>query len=177
LERIEDIMYFETDSSLTQEQVLAYGKMLRESFYGALPGFADSIDLVDEEGLYPLHADFCSRLAMTFTHGDYARIEGIRDKDRLAEKLYTKALRYHPDHRAYLGLGILHQKKQEYALSARFLLEGLQHFPRSRQLRLCLGISRMNLGRFTEALSCFDKCHGEPEVERLIAACKQALKK
>ncbi len=177
LERIEDIMYFETDSSLTQEQVLAYGKMLRESFYGALPEFADSIDLVDEEGLYPLHADFCSRLAMTFTHGDYARIEGIRDKDRLAEKLYTKALRYHPDHRAYLGLGILHQKKQEYALSARFLLEGLQHFPRSRQLRLCLGISRMNLGRFTEALSCFDKCHGEPEVERLIAACKQALKK
>jgi len=177
LERIEDIMYFETDSSLTQEQVLAYGKMLRESFYGALPEFADSIDLVDEEGLYPLHADFCSRLAMTFTHGDYACIEGIRDKDRLAEKLYTKALRYHPDHRAYLGLGILHQKKQEYALSARFLLEGLQHFPRSRQLRLCLGISRMNLGRFTEALSCFDKCHGEPEVERLIAACKQALKK
>jgi hypothetical protein len=40
---------------------------------------------------------------------------------------------------------------------------------------LCLGISRMNLGRFTEALSCFDTCEGEPGVERLIAACREAL--
>jgi len=175
LERIEDIMYFETDPSLTREQVLGYGEMLRESFYGALPGFVDSIDLVDDESLYPLHADFCSRLAMTFTHGDYARIEGIKDKDLLAEELYTKALRYHPDHRAYLGLGILQQKKRDYELSARILLEGLRHFPGSRQLRLCLGISRMNLGRFAEALSCFDMCEGEPGVERLIAACREAL--
>jgi len=175
LDRIEDIMYFETDPSLAQEQIMSYGKRLREAFYRALPEFVDSIDLVEEEELYPFHADFCSRLAMTFTHGEYAHVKEIRNKERLAEKLYSKALHYYPDHRAYLGLGILHQKEGNLALSIRILLQGLDHFPRSQELAMCRGISHMNLGQFREALSCFDTWSGEPGVERLIAACKQAL--
>jgi anaerobic magnesium-protoporphyrin IX monomethyl ester cyclase len=91
--------------------------------------------------------------------------------------LYRKALQYHPDHRAYLGLGILCQKRQDYEASLRILLEGVDHFSRSEQLCLCLGISYMNLGRFKEALSCFDHCQDSPEAGRLIAACKQALGK
>lgn len=177
LGKIEDIMYFETDDGLTQEQVMAYGKMLRESFYGGLPEFVESIQLEDKEDLYPYHADFCSRLAMTFTHGDYARAEGIKGKEQLAEKLYRKALQYHPDHRAYLGLGILCQKRLDYEASLRILLEGVDHFKRSEQLYLCLGITYMNLGRFKEALSCFDHCQDSPEAGRLIAACRQALGK
>lgn len=177
LEKIEDIMYFETDDGLTQEQVLAYGKMLRESFYRALPQFVDSIELVEREDLFPFHADFCSRLAMTFTHGDYAHTKGVKGKDQMAEKLYRKALHYHPDHRAYLGLGILCQKRHDYEASLRILLEGVDHFPRSEQLYLCLGISYMNLGRFREALSCFDHCKDSTEAGRFIAACRQAQKK
>ncbi|MBW2094898.1 MAG: radical SAM protein [Deltaproteobacteria bacterium] len=175
LEKIEDIMYFETDAGLTQEQVLAYGKMLRESFYRALPEFVESIALVERQDFRPLHADFCSRLAMTFTHGDYVHREEIKGKDELAEKLYRMALHYHPDHRAYLGLGILHQKRKEYEASLRVLLEGIEHFPRSEQLHLCVGISYMNLRRFREALSCFDHCKDAPEASPFIAACEQAL--
>jgi anaerobic magnesium-protoporphyrin IX monomethyl ester cyclase len=175
LEKIEDIMYFETDDGMTQEQVLAYGKMLRESFYRTLPQFVDSIELVEREDLFPFHADFCSRLAMTFTHGDYAHMEGIKGKDQMAEKLYRKALHYHPDHRAYLGLGILCQKRQNYEASLSILLEGIDHFPQSEQLYLCLGITYMNLGRFKEALSSFDHCKDSTEADRFISACNRAL--
>lgn len=176
LRKIEDVMYFKTDPAITEEQVLAYGKRLRETFYRALPEFIDSIELAEREDLYPFHADFCSRLAMTLTHGDYAHIEGIRDKDQIAEKLYWKALEYGPDHRAYLGLGVIHQKRRDYPSSARVLLEGLNHFPRSDQLHMCLGISYMNMGRFKEALSCFERCKDVSGAEKFITACKQALK-
>jgi len=177
LEKIEDIMYFETDDHLTREQVLAYGKLLRESFYRALPGFIERIALVDRQDFHPLHADFCSRLAMTFTHGDYARREEIKGKDELAERLYRMALQYHPDHRAYLGLGILRQKRKDYEASLKVLLDGIDHFPRSQQLHLCMGISYMNLGRFRKALSCLERCQDLPEAGRFIAACEQALER
>jgi len=177
LRNIEDIMYFETDEDLTSEQVLAYGRTLREAFYRGLPAFVDSIALEDREDLYPFHADFCSRLAMTFTHGDYARIADIKGKEQLAEGLYRRALQYHPDHRAYLGLGILEQKRGNYEGSLKILQEGIDHFPRSEQLYLCMGISRMNLGRFKEALSCFDHCEDSPEAMRFIEACRQTLEK
>ncbi|OPX38265.1 MAG: B12-binding domain-containing radical SAM protein [Deltaproteobacteria bacterium] len=176
LGKIEDIMYFETDEGLTREQILAYGKTLRETFYKALPRFVDSIQLAEREDLFPFHADFCSRLAMTFTHGDYAHTKGIRGKDRLAENLYRKALHYYPDHRAYLGLGILYQKQRAYEASLRILLEGIDHFSESEQLHLCLGISYMNLGRMREALSSFEHCKDTPEAQQFISACKQALK-
>ncbi|MEJ2024303.1 MAG: radical SAM protein, partial [Deltaproteobacteria bacterium] len=177
LKKIEDILYFETDPALDEEQVLAYGKLLRESFYRNLPRFVESIDLAQREDLFPFHADFCSRLAMTFTHGDYAPTKEIRNKEQLAERLYLQALRYHPDHRAYLGLGILHQKRRNYEDSVTILREGVDHFPRSGQLLLCMGISYMNLGRFRKALSCFESCGDSPEARRFIAVCEEALKK
>jgi len=142
LERIEDIMYFETDPSLSREDILGFGKKLRSSFYSSLPKFADAIELLDRKDLYALHADFYSRLAMTFTHGDYALVDTIHDKDQIAEKLYQKALAYHPDHRAYLGLGILMQKMKDYDESIRILSEGLRYFPQSEQLNSCLAHSR-----------------------------------
>ena len=71
LERVEDIMYFETDPNLSPDRILEFGRDLRESFYRNLPGFAEDLDPVDEREFYPLHADFFSRLAMTFDQGDY----------------------------------------------------------------------------------------------------------
>jgi radical SAM superfamily enzyme YgiQ (UPF0313 family) len=167
LERVEDIMYFETDPRLKSEDVLTFGKRLRQAFYKALPEFTDAVALVDRKDLHPLHADFCSRLALTFTHGDYAR-EEISSKDRIAETLYGLALGYHPDHRAFLGLGVLLQKKGEHLQSAQILKKGLNHFPSSEPLHMCLGISHMNLGRFREALACFEKFKDAPGAARLI---------
>jgi len=175
LERVEDIMYFETDPNLSSDLILEFGRDLRASFYRNLPGFAEDLDLVDERDFYPLHADFFSRLAMTFDQGDYSRVEEIPGKPAIAEKLYRRALGYHPDARACLGLGILNQKAGRYAESVEILAEGLSHFPGDEQLRVCLAVSQMNQGRFREALALLTPCMNRPEAQRLAAACRNAM--
>jgi len=175
LHRIEDILFFETDPHLTQEMILAFGKKLRTAFYENLPAFVDALELVDNHELYPLHADFLSRLAMTFDHGDYSEIDAIRGKTQIASDLYKKALAYHPDPRAYLGLGIHRQKAGQYAASIKILTEGTGHFPRHEQLNMCLGISYMNLGEYEKALARFLPFqHGEQAL-RFMAGCYQAM--
>ena len=176
LKRVEDIMYFETDPALSAEQVLEYGRMLREAFHRGLPGFVEALAPIDDPEFHPLHADFFSRLAMTFDQGDYARVEAIPDKPRLAEALYRRALGYHPDARAYLGLGILNQKAGRYQDSADILTSGLSHFPDDEHLLMCLAVSLMNLGRFKEALTLLERCPNQPQAMQLAAACRQAMK-
>ena len=80
LNRIEDIIYFETDDKLSKKMILDFGEKLRTSYHKMLSEFVDSISLVDQKELYPMHSDFLSRLAMTFDHGDYAGIEMIKEK-------------------------------------------------------------------------------------------------
>jgi anaerobic magnesium-protoporphyrin IX monomethyl ester cyclase len=176
LTRVEDIMYFETDPSLSAEQVLEYGRMLREAFYRGLPGFVQALAPIDDPEFHPFHADFFSRLAMTFDQGDYARVEAIPDKPRLAEALYRRALGYHPDARAYLGLGLLNQKAGRHQDSADILASGLSHFPDDEHLLMCLAVSLMNLGRFKEALTLLERCPNQPQAMQLTAACRQAMK-
>ncbi|MGQ9812253.1 MAG: tetratricopeptide repeat protein, partial [Dissulfurimicrobium sp.] len=105
--------------------------------------------------LYPLHADFLSRLAMTFSHGDYARIAEVKEKERTAESLFERALGYYPDQRVFLGLAIIRQKRGDMEGSAKIASEGLKHFPYFEDLNICMGINCMNLGRYEEALSYF----------------------
>jgi tetratricopeptide (TPR) repeat protein len=92
---------------------------------------------------------------MTFSHGDYSKIDVIRDKDKIAEKLYKKSLGYYPNHRAYLGLGIIKQKSRGYRESIEVLSEGLEVFPDSKDLNTCLGLNYMNLGKYETALNHF----------------------
>lgn len=176
LDKIEGILYAETDENLSDALVLSYGEKLRSDYYKNIHGFADSIQLVDREDLYPFHADFCSRLGMTFSHGDYSRNGLIRDKDRLAEKLFRKALAYHADHRAFLGLGILKQKAGEYGESIALLTKGLGFFPESESLNMCMGFSLMNVGDYPKALAHFSKCPDTEEANRFIARCKERMK-
>ncbi len=176
LKRIEGIMYFETDSTMNDELILAFGKKLRTAFYEKVHSYADSIDLVDREDLYPWHADFCSRLGMTFSHGDYSRIEEVKEKFETAEKLFMKSLGYAPDHRAYLGLGMLKQRKGEFKESVRILEEGLSHWPESEDLNLCLGVSYMNLRDFRVALDYFSKFPESRAAGKYIDECNRGLK-
>ena len=175
LNRIEDIKYFETDTKLSREAVISFGKILRTTYYELLPAIVEAIELIDEKEFYPMHADFFSRLGMTFDHGDYALNEDIKGKDNIAEKLYKKALNYHPDSRAYLGLGILNQKKRSYHESVQILSKGVEHFPDNEQLSLCLGISHMNLGAFETALSFFLKFQHSKQALGFIINCYNAL--
>ena len=175
LERVEDIMYFQTDPALTAEMVLEFGRTLRHAFYSNLGSFVEALDPVDDPGLRHLHADFFSRLAMTFHQGDYARVEAIADKPRLADVLYRRALRHHPHPRAYLGLGLLRQVEGRFEDAIRILEEGLGHFPHECPLKICSAVCRMNLERYAEALSLLRDCAGEPEAERLAEVCRRAV--
>ncbi len=161
---------------MSQEIILAYGKKLRTTYYENLHCFADEIELTDNKEFYETHSDFLSRLGMTFTHGDYSQTEAIKDKDKIAEKLYQKSLAYYPDHRAYLGLGIIKQKNGEYEESVRILSKGIEYFPDSELLHICSGISYMNLGKYAEALPYFLKLRHSKDADHYIEQCHKALK-
>jgi len=175
LNRVEDIMYFETDPRLNQEAILAFGKRLRDEFYKGLSSFADAVELVDEEGFHELHADFLSRLGMTFCQGDYARIEAIPNKQETAARLFERSLGYAPNDRAYLGLGIIRQKERRFDDSVRLLSEGVRQFPNNEPLHICLGLSHMNLGQYSEALSCFEKFSNSKQAAFYMAECRRQL--
>jgi radical SAM superfamily enzyme YgiQ (UPF0313 family) len=175
LDRIEDILYFETDDEMTKDHIMTYGERLRSSFYRHLPDFVNSLDLIDQKELYSTHADFLSRLAMTFDQGDYAAIDTIADKGGISERLYQKALSYFPDSRAYLGLGIRYQKTGQYLRSEKRLLEGIRHFPENEQLNLCLGVTYMNLGDFKKALACLTPFKHNDQARTFISECRRRL--
>jgi len=175
LKQIEDILYFETDPDLDQERILAFGQKLRSEYHKSLPEFVDSIELIEKEELFKLHADFLSRLGMTFSHGDYAMLEAIKEKDKIAERLFKRSLAYYPDHRAYLGLGMIKQSERALEESIRVLSEGMAHFPESMQLNICLGISYMNHKEYDKALSCFLKFQYSKEAVYYTVRCYEAL--
>jgi radical SAM superfamily enzyme YgiQ (UPF0313 family) len=175
LERIEDTLYFETDPTLSKELVLEFGEKLRSGYYKMLPLFTEKMELVDNEDLKSFHADFLSRLGMTFSHGDYAQIESVSGNDSVAEKLYLNSLEYFPDHRAFLGLGIIMQKKGGFDESIDLLSQGISYFPDSEQLNICIGVSYMNLGLFKKALPHFLKFQNSPESLSRARECYKAL--
>jgi tetratricopeptide (TPR) repeat protein len=175
LKRIEDILYFETDPDLTREQILAFGRKLRSHFYKSLPGFVEALDLIDNQDLYPQHSTFYSRLAMTFDYGDYSRIAEIENTDRIAADLYQRAIRYYPNAEAYLGLGILFQKRGANTESTEILSQGLAHFPRDSRLNICMGVSLMNLEQWDRALSHLLKFQDVKEAVHFAALCYESL--
>ncbi|UKL13879.1 B12-binding domain-containing radical SAM protein [Dissulfurimicrobium hydrothermale] len=175
LNRIEDIMYFEIDHSLTAEDILSFGRRLRSHFYGNLHNYALNVELKDDPGLYSLHADFLSRLAMTFSHGDYSKIDQVLEKDSVAAVLFERALGYHPNHRAYLGLSALKQREGDLKGSIRVALEGLVHFPGSEDLSLCIATSMMNLGRYEDALLYLAPFKDSDRFSGYIDLCRKAL--
>ena len=175
LKQIEDIMYFETDPNLSLESILAFGKKLRAEFHKGLPAFVPSIDLLDEREFDEMHADFLSRLGMTFSHGDYSGVDAIREKEKIAGELYKRSLDYYPNDRAYLGLGIIRQQERDFKGSVNVLSEGIRLFPDNEQLHICLGLSYMNLGEFAEALECLLKFRHSEHAAPHIAECYKAL--
>jgi tetratricopeptide (TPR) repeat protein len=113
---------------------------------------------------------------MTFSHGDYSRVQEVRQKLETAEKLFRKALGYSPDHRAYLGLGMIEQRKRKFKESIRILEEGLRHWPESEDLAVCLGISYMNLGDFRSALNRFSRFPNSATAAKYMDECRRVLK-
>jgi len=175
LERVEDILYFESDPDLTRKMILDFGNRLRTDFYQHLPEFVHHVNLVQDKAFNRLHADFCSRLAMTFSHGDYADISAIKKPETVAERLYQKALGYHPDHRAYLGLGMLYQKQRKFKNALQVLKKGLSQFPGSFDLSLCQAVNHMNSGDYKRALPLLLDHEKQKAARAYIAQCYEEL--
>ena len=175
LDRIEDILYCEYDPALTPERVQRWGRRLREGFYRLLPEIVANIRLLEDPDFAPLHADFLSRLAMTFSHGDYARIAAIADKDRLAAGLCDRALAYHPDPRAFLGRAILLQQAGAFDQAGVLLERALRHYPQNQALNICQGINLLNRNRPREAIALLLNFPDAPQAAAALAACYRAL--
>ena len=175
LERVEDMLYFEKDPLLTREMILAFGKRLRDDFYRHLPAFVEQMALVQDPAFKSLHADFYSRLAMTFSHGDYARIPARKNPYAIAVKLYKNALRYHPDHRAFLGLGMLYQRQRSLKDAKTIVEQGLSAFPHSFDLHLCQALNHMNSENFEEALELLHPFKHRQTAHTYITRCLEEL--
>ncbi len=173
--RIEDLLYFEIDDRMDPESILTYGNALRHAFYQNLPLFVEDIDLIKDPEFNRLHADFYSRLGMTFSHGDYSKIDAIPGKKSISEALFQKSLACYPDHRSYLGLGMLYQQEGAFEKSIRILDQGLIHFGSSMDLRVCQGINYMNLKDFDRALTYFLDYKDQEHVGPYIIQCYKAM--
>ncbi len=173
LDRVEDLLYFETDATLSRATVLDFGRRLREGYLSLLPEFAAGIDLIDDPQFYPLHADFLSRLALTFSHGDYAVNPLVENNLATAVMLFERSLRYHPDHRAFWGLGLVYQHLRRFDESLAILQRGIQHHSTSVDLHMALASSLMRLNRYPEARQCLEAIPDHPRaVEQLIRCCR-----
>ncbi|MCK5310767.1 MAG: cobalamin-dependent protein [Desulfobacteraceae bacterium] len=176
-EKIEDIPWFEFDTTLCFEDVKKFGRELRAAFFKNLDKFALDINLVDSNELYSEHAKFLSRLGMTFSHGEYANNKYVKNwaNYTIAEKLFKKALKYNHDLDAYLGLGMLFQKRRQFVKAISFLEKGLNCFPDSYDMNVCMGICFMNTKEFSKALIYFNKFKDISAVQKYIKICKKLL--
>ncbi len=174
-QNIEDLPWFEIDPDLDFEQVKKFGDTLRSAFYRNVHQFARNIDLVDKKELYPFHADFLSRLAMTFSHGEYALDSRVKDAEDTARRLFEKAIVFAPEARAFLGLGMLMQKKRQFHDAVHLLEKGLQHHPGHPDLTICIGTCLMNLGRFKKALAFFEPLDHLDDTRHYINICRQQI--
>jgi anaerobic magnesium-protoporphyrin IX monomethyl ester cyclase len=173
LDRVEDMLYCETDETLSAKRVIGFGRRLREGYFSLLPEFAEQIELADIPDLYPLHADFLSRLGLTFSHGDYAENPLVEKNLATAVMLFKRSLDYHPDHRAFWGLGLVCQHQCRFDESIVVLQQGIEHHQESVDLRLALANSLIRLARYEEARTCLEGFAAHPQaVEQIVRCCR-----
>jgi len=174
-QKVEDLPWFEVDDHLDFAKVQVFGNTLRSEFYTHLDTFAQTIELVGIKELAPFHADFLSRLAMTFSHGEYADDTRIKNQDKTAQLLYNRSLSYAPNSRAFLGLAMLHQKQKNFNDAISVLEKGLDHSPENKDLNVCMGVSLMNKKQFKAALNFFETFKERPEITPYINLCHQKI--
>ncbi|WDP87069.1 MAG: radical SAM protein [Desulfobacter sp.] len=174
-QQIEDLPWFKVDKDLDFTCVKSYGDRLRSAFFTKVEQFAAQIDFKQDKELFPFHADFLSRLALTFSHGEYSNDPRIKDPDKTALALFEKAFEYHPDPRAYLGLAMIHQKAKLFSKAVHCLENGLAHFPGHKDLCVCMGVCLMNQAQFSKALSFFIPFDKDPCLGHYIDICKNRI--
>jgi anaerobic magnesium-protoporphyrin IX monomethyl ester cyclase len=177
LQRIEDLLYFETDPVLSREQVLGFGHRLRTTYHSWLPEFAARIELADDPELCAEQADFLSRLGLTFSHGDYARLVTPVKGRETARRLFERALTLHPDQRAFWGLALLDQEAGAWQQADQILRRGLAHHPDNALLNLRFSIGLMQAGDYHQAIARLLPFQHLPDVQPYLQACRRSVGK
>jgi anaerobic magnesium-protoporphyrin IX monomethyl ester cyclase len=175
LQRIEDILYFETDPQLNADSVRAFGQRLRSGFARRLPEFALNIQLRQDPSLAADQADFLSRLGLTFSHGDYAGLDCRPSPLEVAVRLFERAMALHPDHRAFWGLALAYQRRNDRQRCREILQTGLGHFPHSPDLNIGMATVLMQDGQFRQALDHLLPFETNPEARPYIVQCYRNL--
>jgi radical SAM superfamily enzyme YgiQ (UPF0313 family) len=173
---IEDLPWWELDPDMDFSRVKGWGARLRQAFFDHLEDFINRIPLDPDDASAPLHADFLSRLAMTFSHGEYAQDARVKNADQMAVNLFDKALGIHPCARAYQGLAMICQKHKNFTRAIAILSKGLSNFPKDKDLCVCMGVCLMNTGNFANALTYFTPFADDPALGQYINICKQKNK-
>lgn len=172
---IEDLPWWELDPDMDFARVQVWGERLRHAFFEHLENFVNRINL-DPDNVSPsLHADFLSRLAMTFSHGEYALDNRVKNAEQTAINLFEKALKFYPCPRAFQGLAMIYQKQKKFPKAIAFLDNGLSCFPKDKDLCVCMGVCLMNIGDFHTALTYFTPFAQDPSLARYIKICKQKI--
>jgi anaerobic magnesium-protoporphyrin IX monomethyl ester cyclase len=175
LQRIEDLLYYETDPDLSRERVLDFGRRLRTTYHNWLPEFAERIELADDPELRTEQADFLSRLGLTFSHGDYARLVAPAIARPTARRLFERAIAHHPDQRACLGLALLDQEAGAWQQAEQTLRRGLSHHPDDALLNLRLAIGLMQAGDYRQAMAHLLPFRHSPDILPYLQACRRQL--
>lgn len=175
LERNEDLLYYEIDTNLNEESVREWGLRMKREYYAMLPQIARDIELADDPDLAPFHADFLSRLAMTFDYGDYADHKVIPEHKEVAEDLYVRAMEYAPDPRAHWGLGTRRLQQGNFEEGMNLLITGADTFPKDEQLGLTLSSALMQAGRFRDALERLQNFEESQNALPYLIRCSEEL--
>jgi hypothetical protein len=170
---LEDLPWFQAEGSPDLATVQAWGDSLRHAFHSRVGSWALDLSLPDDPGLRELHADFLSRLGMTFSHGEYAANPFVPDGDGVARELFRRSLGLAPDPRAHLGLALLRRKHGDFAGAADQAALGLESFPGERNLTVCRAVCLMNLGRFSDALGLLEPLGDAPDIAPYLDACRR----
>ena len=147
----EDLPFFKVDTNLSAEMVSQFGKQIKQVLQERIPTFIQSLELVDDIELFPFHANFLSRLALTIDRGDYPHVLEKGVAQDLAQDLYHRALEYAPDAQAFWGLGLLAQDQNDHQRAETVLKKGMKEFPQDHLLAKTLAKTLLYLGREEES--------------------------
>lgn len=175
LERNEDLLWFECDPDMSGEQVLGWGKRLKNDYFQQLPGNMAELSLGNKPELRAEQADFLSRLGLTFEYGDYAALLPPEARSELAVSLYRRALELYTDPRAAAGLSIHLLRAGQEQDALELLLRAHAASPCDEGVGLQLAGVLMRKGdieSLQKAEAILGKLKATTRVETVLAQCR-----
>ncbi len=176
LERNEDALYLDLDPAMSAEDVIAYGRKLKEAYHARLPRAALEVNLVEDSSLDESHAAFLARLGLTFLNGDYASLPLNPAPKQIAEAVLRRSLEYADNPVALHGLGLLLATLGKDEDSMSLLQRGAAVFPNDPDLAVAYAVGLIRSGRAAQAETVLERFAHLQSVAPVLQACREQLK-